>query len=782
MYDDFVVLVDFNSLYPSIIRNFNICFTTIQRNFLEYDGGIQKKRVKSELVDKPQKEPEEENINVDDLKNEGVDYMARIRNTHIEKINGEYKEVDNYETPILVRIVTLLIEKRKQVKSILKSSGLSQSQRRKFDIIQKAYKLTANSIYGCLGFPRSRFYSRLIADTVTGLGRQLLVQSKEMVEESGYKVIYGDTDSIMINTESATIVEAVTEAHKIKSIINKMFRMKNTNESQGGNHQASDKYNQKYNKEPVSDVNPKSDQIISEKADAKVTTVKKIIGRNEGILQVGIDGVYKKLLLIKKKKYAGLMVTNWNEMFMKKETVEKTKLEVKGLEIVRRDCPQIAKDITKTAIEIVLYQENYLELLESHLLSYRNALEMFEQAYNVELPKEGQNKIQAESDKGKRKNRIVYNLVSSQRDPLSQQSLNGTLPKSSSQTNGQISTINSSSGLPYTKIQISLNSFVIKKMLNKSLRQYSDIQNHPHAIVAQDLIQRENKKEEELIGRFIPYLITQSKEKNQSIGKRAMHLNKIRKEGANIDLEWYKVNQIRAILGRSIGVVHNIDEDFLNKMLGLKGKVISEEEGNYGQQNPLILRLLSLPSYYRSMFKSYGLKTQQVTDIFSTVCSHEKCSGCSLFLSKCVKSEESFSQEEVSLRAEMVLNKLNQKYQHCLKFGVSDSPFEINPLLENRISDQMRIKYKTLDSFFYKIHVCFYIYFLLFKIAIIELGKNLKGNGTNEIKLDALDVLEFEQELSLGPMEYLLKAVNESLNGFKTNYLDQVVDLEFIEY
>ena len=34
-YETYIVLVDFNSLYPSIIRHYGICFTTVRRNLVE---------------------------------------------------------------------------------------------------------------------------------------------------------------------------------------------------------------------------------------------------------------------------------------------------------------------------------------------------------------------------------------------------------------------------------------------------------------------------------------------------------------------------------------------------------------------------------------------------------------------------------------------------------------------------------------------------------------------------------------------------------------------------
>jgi len=78
----------------------------------------------------------------------------------------------------------------------------------------------ANSIYGCLGFSYSRFFAKKIAMLITAFGRKLLESSKDLVEKEGYSVIYGDTDSIMINTLKGNIKEAVLKGFDIKKLIN----------------------------------------------------------------------------------------------------------------------------------------------------------------------------------------------------------------------------------------------------------------------------------------------------------------------------------------------------------------------------------------------------------------------------------------------------------------------------------------------------------------------------------------------------------------------------------
>ena len=66
------------------------------------------------------------------------------------------------------------------------------------EVASQAIKILMNSCYGVLGTPACRFYNPALANAITGQGRYLLSWSKQWFEDQGYTVLYGDTDSVFV--------------------------------------------------------------------------------------------------------------------------------------------------------------------------------------------------------------------------------------------------------------------------------------------------------------------------------------------------------------------------------------------------------------------------------------------------------------------------------------------------------------------------------------------------------------------------------------------------------
>lgn len=260
-YDSCVLLMDFNSLYPSIIQEFNICFSTVK---------------------------------VPDTA--GVDANAEI----IASVPDE-----SMSSGILPAQLKNLVDGRRRVKRLL-ADAKTPEQKLMLDIEQKALKLTANSMYGCLGFEYSRFYAKHLASLVTFKGREILMSTKAMVEKLGYDVIYGDTDSLMINTKIIDYDDVIQRGNEIKGEINRTFKL----------------------------------------------------------LEIDIDGVYRPLLLLKKKNYAGTMIKKLSDG--KFANV----IETKGLDTVRRDRAVIAKEAGEKVLAMILTAEKEIDLIVEDIHNY----------------------------------------------------------------------------------------------------------------------------------------------------------------------------------------------------------------------------------------------------------------------------------------------------------------------------------------------------------------------------------------------------------------------------
>ncbi|KAL7677016.1 hypothetical protein ACOME3_003265 [Neoechinorhynchus agilis] len=182
-YDTYILLLDFNSLYPSIIQEYNICFSTRRIN--------------------------DESTELSDL--------------------SAQKDVSRGVLPLEIQ---KLVQSRREVRKLMANRSGNQNLQNQYNIRQMALKLTANTAL------------------VTALGRDTLEKTKSLVESLGVEVIYGDTDSLMINTCSRDLEDVRKLGQKLKAEINRHYQQ----------------------------------------------------------LEIDVDGVFKCLLLMKKKKYAGLLV------------------------------------------------------------------------------------------------------------------------------------------------------------------------------------------------------------------------------------------------------------------------------------------------------------------------------------------------------------------------------------------------------------------------------------------------------------------------------------------
>ncbi|MGF1465087.1 MAG: DNA polymerase II [Sandaracinaceae bacterium] len=62
----------------------------------------------------------------------------------------------------------------------------------------RALKIQMNSFYGVLGTPGCRFFDPRLATSITRRGHEILLRSRRFIEERGLEVIYGDTDSLFV--------------------------------------------------------------------------------------------------------------------------------------------------------------------------------------------------------------------------------------------------------------------------------------------------------------------------------------------------------------------------------------------------------------------------------------------------------------------------------------------------------------------------------------------------------------------------------------------------------
>lgn len=78
------------------------------------------------------------------------------------------------------------------------SEGREVAKREHNAPLSQALKIIMNAFYGVLGSSGCRFFDTRLASSITMRGHQIMRQTRQLVEAQGYEVIYGDTDSTFV--------------------------------------------------------------------------------------------------------------------------------------------------------------------------------------------------------------------------------------------------------------------------------------------------------------------------------------------------------------------------------------------------------------------------------------------------------------------------------------------------------------------------------------------------------------------------------------------------------
>ena len=256
-----ITALDFASLYPSIMRAHNLCYSSL-------------------VVD-----PRFANV-------PGVTYEQY----------GPYRFAQGVPS-LLPAILNELAAFRKKAKKLM-AQAEGTPMEAVYNGQQLAYKISMNSIYGFTGATKGMLPCVAIASTVTMRGRQMIEETKNYVEEHfpGAKVRYGDTDSVM--------VEFDVQGRKGQDAIDYSWE-------------------------------------LGEQASEQCSKLFKAPNDLE------LEKVYCPYFLYSKKRYAAKMYEK-----NKAGAIAFKKIDVKGLQVVRRDTCMYVRGVLKQLLNLVLNSED----------------------------------------------------------------------------------------------------------------------------------------------------------------------------------------------------------------------------------------------------------------------------------------------------------------------------------------------------------------------------------------------------------------------------------------
>jgi len=117
-------------------------------------------------------------------------------------------------------IISELLVERDEKKRLRNTFPFGSDEYLLYDLQQNALKVIMNSYYGVSGYIRFRLYDREIGAAVTAVGRAIIEHTRQVIEGMGYRVLYGDTDSCMIQLPPGDKEATIRTARTIEEQLN----------------------------------------------------------------------------------------------------------------------------------------------------------------------------------------------------------------------------------------------------------------------------------------------------------------------------------------------------------------------------------------------------------------------------------------------------------------------------------------------------------------------------------------------------------------------------------
>jgi DNA polymerase I len=271
-----------------------------------------------------------ENVSVLDLKSLYPMCMVTINASPETKVDPEEYDGETFRAPNGTRfrkepdgaireMVDELLEEREQKKALRNDHDPEDAAYDQYDRQQAAVKVIMNSLYGVLGWDRFRLYDREMGAAVTATGREVIDFTEEVTDELDNELVYGDTDSVMIELGSEiSKEEAIEQSFELEEEINDAY-----------------------------------DEFAEEELNVDLD------GGEEHRFEIEFEKLYRRFFQAgKKKRYAGHIV--W------KEGKDVDDIDITGFEHQRSDIAPITKEVQKEVIDRIVTGED-IESIKSYV-------------------------------------------------------------------------------------------------------------------------------------------------------------------------------------------------------------------------------------------------------------------------------------------------------------------------------------------------------------------------------------------------------------------------------